>query len=306
LRAIHPRYSAFFIGKPQALPSSIVKIPPCPGAFRAVPIATTRKDNGVLRSHRADFTKFRTFSCGMGLESCSATFYTWRKRGDNGMRAVLTLVGVLGLAAVALPQKPVKPDPFAPITDDPKLPRVLLIGDSISIGYTLPARKLLEGKANVHRIPTNGGPTTNGLKNLDSWLGNGKWDVIHFNWGLHDLRMDADGKHQVPLDEYEKNLRELVKRLKTTKAKLIWCSTTPVPDAKVSPPRKNADVVAYNAVAKKIMDAEGVAINDLYAFAAPRLERIQQKANVHFTPEGSEALAEEVARRIAETLNSNR
>ena len=62
-----------------------------------------------------------------------------------------------------------KADPtLAPIKDDPKLPRVLLIGDSISMGYTLPVRKLLDGKANVHRIPDNGGPTTHGLKNLDT------------------------------------------------------------------------------------------------------------------------------------------
>src|SRR5882757_11342750 len=82
-----------------------------------------------------------------------------------------------------------KPDAaMAEITDDPKLPRVLLIGDSISIGYTLDTRELLAGKANVHRIPTNGGPTTSGLANLDAWLGEGKWDVIHFNWGLHDLK----------------------------------------------------------------------------------------------------------------------
>ena len=56
-----------------------------------------------------------------------------------------------------------KKGPFAPVTDDPKLPRVLLIGDSISIGYTLPTRDFLKGKVNLHRIPTNGGPTTRGL-----------------------------------------------------------------------------------------------------------------------------------------------
>src|SRR5690349_15833132 len=60
---------------------------------------------------------------------------------------------------------------FAPITDDPKLPRVLLIGDSISMGYTLPTRAILAGRANVHRIPTNGATSANVLKNLDSWLG---------------------------------------------------------------------------------------------------------------------------------------
>ncbi|NCQ33155.1 MAG: SGNH/GDSL hydrolase family protein, partial [Armatimonadetes bacterium] len=146
-----------------------------------------------------------------------------------------------------------RPDPsLAPIQDVAGLPRVLLIGDSISMGYTLPVRELLKGKANVHRIPTNGGPTLRGLESLKRWLGDGKWDVIHFNWGLHDLRLDDAGKYQVPLDEYEKNLKELVKQLKATGAKLVWCSTTPVPE-KCTPPRKNADVIAYNAAAKKIM-----------------------------------------------------
>ncbi len=81
-----------------------------------------------------------------------------------------------------------KKGPLAPIKDKPKLPRVLLIGDSISIGYTLPTRESLKDKVNLHRIPTNGGPTTKGLANIEAWIGKGKWDVIHFNWGLHDLK----------------------------------------------------------------------------------------------------------------------
>jgi acyl-CoA thioesterase-1 len=194
-----------------------------------------------------------------------------------------------------------KPDPaMAPIEDRPGLPRVLLIGDSISIGYTLPVRAALEGKANVHRIPTNGGPTINGLKQIDQWLGDGPWDVIHFNWGLHDLKQ-IEGKQQVPLDEYEQNLRKLVARLKQTGAKLIWSSTTPVPEGS-SPPRSNEDVLAYNAVAKKIMDENQVAIDDLYEFARPKLAEIQRKANVHFTPEGSKVLAGQVAESIAKAL----
>ena len=49
------------------------------------------------------------------------------------------------------------------VVEDPQLPRVLLIGDSISIGYTIPVRKELAGKANVLRIPANGGPTAKGV-----------------------------------------------------------------------------------------------------------------------------------------------
>jgi acyl-CoA thioesterase-1 len=78
---------------------------------------------------------------------------------------------------------------FAPVVDQPGLPRVLLIGDSISIGYTVTVRKALAGQANVHRIPENGADTANGLKKIESWLVGSPWDVIHFNWGLHDLKV---------------------------------------------------------------------------------------------------------------------
>lgn len=107
------------------------------------------------------------------------------------------------------------------VADDPKLPRVLLIGDSVSRGYTLAARKALAGRANVHRAPENCGPTSNGLKKLDVWLGGGKWDVIHFNFGIHD-------RATKPAD-YEQHLEAIVTRLKATGARVIWASTTPIP-----------------------------------------------------------------------------
>jgi len=194
-----------------------------------------------------------------------------------------------------------RPNPaYAKIVDNPKLPRVLLIGDSISIGYTLETRRLLDGKANLHRIPTNGGPTTRGVQNIEKWLGSSQWDVIHFNWGLHDLKY-IDDKKQVSLEDYERNLRQLVRRLKKTKASLIWCNTTPVPEG-VSPSRKNSEVLEYNAVAAKIMDEEGVVTNDLYTFANQQLDKIQRPNNVHFTSEGSKVLAQQVAESIVAAL----
>ena len=190
---------------------------------------------------------------------------------------------------------------FAPVTDDPKLPRILLIGDSISIDYTVPVRKRMTGEANVHRIPENGGPTTNGLARIDGWLETGRWDVIHFNWGLHDLKL-VDGKPQVELADYEKNLRELVKKLEATGANLVWATTTPVPPGKVDPPRNPEDVPRYNDAAKKVMEEAGITIDDLYAFALPRLKEIQKPANVHYTPEGSDALAGPVADALRHAL----
>lgn len=194
-----------------------------------------------------------------------------------------------------------RPNPaFAKIVDDPKLPRVLLIGDSISIGYTAATRELLKGKANLHRIPTNGGPTTRGLASIDKWLGDGKWDVIHFNWGLHDLKY-IKGKHQVPIDEYEKNLTILVQRLIKTKATLIWCNTTPVPEG-VSPLRKNAEVLEFNKAAVRVMAEYDLRMDDLYTFANERLEKIQRPKNVHFTPAGSKLLAQQVSKSILNAL----
>jgi len=163
------------------------------------------------------------------------------------------------------------------------------------------AQRVLEGKANVHRIWENGGPTSNGLAKIDAWLAPGEGGVIHFNWGLHDLKQ-VNGKYQVPLEDYEKNLTELVKKLKATGAKLVWASTTPVPEGDQKPPRKAEDPPRYNAAAKKIMDENGVAIDDLYAFALPKLKEIQLISNVHYTPKGYQALGEEVAKSIQGAL----
>ena len=201
--------------------------------------------------------------------------------------------------------------PMDPIEDQPGLPRVLLIGDSISIGYTLPTRKLLKGKVNLHRIPTNGGPTVKGLQQIESWLGRKKWDVIHFNWGLHDLKYmgpkgenlfpkEKGGKVQVPIEDYEKNLDSLVRRLKKTNAKLIWRNTTPVPPG--SKGRHVGDSIKYNAAAERVMIRHGIPTHDLFTPSRERMKEIMLPANVHYTKVGSKALAESVAKVILQAL----
>ena len=219
---------------------------------------------------------------------------------DRPFLQLCVVVFVVTAIAVSAAQAAKPPSPFAPIEEDASLPRVLVIGDSISIGYTLAVRAELKEVANVLRIPTNGGPTIRGVESIEKWLGDGKWDLIHFNWGLHDLKY-IDGVKQVPLDQYKVNLEKLVVRMKKTGATLIWCSTTPVPPGCL-PPRKNEDVLAYNAAAAEIMAKHGVATDDLYTFANGRLTEIQREANVHFLPEGSKVLGKEVARVIKAAL----
>lgn len=229
----------------------------------------------------------------------------------------LVFASLLGAVATAeqkpAPKKRATHPSLAKVEDVPGLPRVLLIGDSISMGYTVPVRELLAGKANVHRIPTNGGPTTNGIKNIKAWLGDSKWDVIHFNWGLHDLKFILDdpskradpkapGAHrQVSLEDYEKNLRELVATLKTTGAKLIWCNTTPVPEG--SEGRVAGDELKYNEAAARVMKDAGIPTDDLYSHAKAKLAEVQlPNGNVHFSDAGSKYLAEKVAAEIISAL----
>ena len=221
------------------------------------------------------------------------------------MKTLLSLLVLLVAldASADAPAKKATPHPsLVPVQDVAGLPRVLLIGDSISMGYTVPVRKLLEGKANVHRIPANGGPTKSGIANIEKWLGAGKWDVIHFNWGIHDLKFMPDGKRQVEPADYEKNLRELVAKLKATGAKLIWATITPIPDGELQPGRRFGDEGEYNAIAGKIMKANGVRINDLNAYITPQLGKMQKPRDVHYTDKGSAFLAKKVAAEIEAVL----
>lgn len=193
---------------------------------------------------------------------------------------------------------------FEYVADTPGLPRVLIIGDSISIHYTHFVRQLLEGKANVRRIPTNGGPTDRGLQNLDTWLDDGNWQVIYFNWGLHDSKYDKwdrkTGKRYSTPEIYAQNLDKLVVRLKATGAHLIWATTTPVPEGAKT--HDVGDSVRFNAAAAPIMEKHGIPVSDLYALVKPDLAAHIKSANIHFTSSGSRFLARQVARDILDQL----
>ncbi len=180
------------------------------------------------------------------------------------------------------------------VRDDPKLPRVLLIGDSVSRGYTLDTRAALKGKANVPRAPENCGPTANGLKKLDIWLGAGTWDVIHFNFGIHD--------RATPVADYEQRLEQIITKLKATGAKVIWASTTPIPPDTKDGPAATQAIVDKNTIAARLASQHGLAIDDLFAFITPHLAQVQNPKDVHFSGEGYKLLAQQVAASIEKAL----
>ncbi|MDA7935771.1 SGNH/GDSL hydrolase family protein [Akkermansiaceae bacterium] len=197
--------------------------------------------------------------------------------------------------------------------DDPERPNILIIGDSISSGYTANVRLKLKDKADVFRINGNGKNSAYGLANLDKWLGKRDWDVIHFNWGLWDLcyrhpqskeqghRDKNRGEITATPEEYQANLKKIVARLQKNDAKLIWCTTTPVPDFEAG--RKLGDDLVYNKIAAKIMRDKKIHISDLHAHALLQYSKIQKKkGDVHFNKKGYSYLAEKVAKEIEDAL----
>lgn len=202
---------------------------------------------------------------------------------------------------------------------DPKLPNVLILGDSISIGYGLPLKRKLEGIANVYRPmatktkPQNCGGTTRGVEQIDAWLAETEWDVIHFNWGLHDLKhvTEPGGSSiskkesdpvQATVEQYGENLELIVGKLKATGAKLIFATTTPVVANSSGPLREVEAPAQYNEAALEIMKKHDVEVNDLYAACFDKLDQLQLPKNVHFKKEGSEFLADVVASKIEAAL----
>ncbi len=222
-----------------------------------------------------------------------AAFEAWKnQRSAAEQRWLATLETYLGsyyLPRYKQEKLAGKVSPFDFVSDDPTLPNVLLIGDSVSNGYTLPTRAALAGKANVYRAPENCGPTANGVRKLDAWLGDRRWDVIHVNFGIHD--------RSTPQADYEQRLDQIMTRLAQTGAKVIWASTTPIPrdDTKKQDP---ASIVALNEIGARLAKKHGFIINDLYAWINPEIDRYQRFNDVHFTPAGYQRLAQRVSNAL--------
>ncbi len=177
------------------------------------------------------------------------------------------------------------------------------------MGYAPHVRQGLQGIAEVHRPDGNHRSTWEALASLDQWLGDEKWDVIHFNFGLHDMyHVDDSGQVVSPeqgaarssLADYEGNLRRIVARLEQTKAALVFATSTP---ALTDTPTHRSGVTAhYNEVSASVMRSRGVAIDDLHGFVVQEPE-LQLPGDLHFTAEGYERLGGRVVAAIQEALH---
>lgn len=190
------------------------------------------------------------------------------------------------------------------------LPRVVLIGDSIRLGYAPLVAKRLAGKARIISPEANGGDSANVLKNLDTWVIGEKPDLVHLNCGLHDLKLGkAAGQYQVPLAQYEENLKQIVSRIRReSNARMVFAATTPIHDERHAARgadfnRSEADVERYNEVAIAVMRSAGVPVHDLHWVVTQNgPEGMMTRDGTHYTPEAYERLADAVADCIRRQL----
>ncbi len=191
--------------------------------------------------------------------------------------------------------------------------KILIIGDSISIGYTPFVKDALKDKAIVIHNPGNAQHTGTGLLKLEEWLGDEKWDIIQFNWGLWDLcyrhpdaktygnRDKVKGTITFSLKDYESNLQKLVKQLKQHDAKLIFVTTSYVPEGEAG--RINGDELNYNRVALKVMKENGIQVNDIHRISKQIHKNHKSAAgDVHYTKEGYKLLSEKITEVLQEHL----
>ena len=187
-------------------------------------------------------------------------------------------------------------DAWAYVKDDPALPRVLIIGDSISRSYTAPVRMALAGKANVHRAPANCGSTEKFFEHGEVWLtqnGSNQWDVVTVNFGIHDY-----GKKP---EVYTANLKKIIARLRETGAEVFWVRTTPwcqredPADLDLSP--------SVNATADALIEEEGLELIDLHSVVQSRRAELQYGDHCHFKRSGTLLMALAISEAIGPFLD---
>ncbi len=185
--------------------------------------------------------------------------------------------------------------------NETNLPRVLLIGDSITRAYYPQVEKNLAGKAYVGRLASSAFISDPALlKQIEMVLSQYKFDVIHFNNGMHGWQ-HSEKEYAQAFPKYLEAIQKYAPQ-----AKLIWADTTPLKVSPQLPPDNQTQatderIAARNAIAEKIVQAEGIPVDNLNA---PMLGHPEYHSdNVHFNDQGIVIQAAQVAAQIEKQLN---
>ncbi len=186
---------------------------------------------------------------------------------------------------------------------------LLLIGDSIRMGYDKAIKKTLEGKANVYFPEENCRFAAYLLRYIHGYkklVEEGEVDVIHWNAGLWDcLRLFEEEPH-TPIDVYAYYIDRLCQRIKKVfpEAKVIFATSTSVQSEKMDKDfkRYNEEIEEYNKVAVEVVKKYGFEINDLYRVSTTLPEEAHSDQVHYYTSMGTKAFAEQVLSCVVPAL----
>lgn len=177
---------------------------------------------------------------------------------------------------------------------DSQLKRALLIGDSITLGYSTVVKRLLEKKVSISYLCTSKSVADiSYLREISYVLQDYPVDVIHMNNGLHGFHLTVE--------EYVSALAHVWDYIQQMRpeAKLIWASSTQhvQPDR----PEREEQIKRRNAGAERFMRENGVEINDLFSVTSGRQDLLSD--GVHYVQEGYELLGAKTAQVICRKLD---
>lgn len=194
-----------------------------------------------------------------------------------------------------------------------ELPEVMLLGDSIRMNYFPEVVAALKGQAKVWAPKENCQDTVFYRENLDKWCKGRQPKVIHFNVGLHDIFLNKAGECRRTPEQYRQNLQEIAKILRSRfpQAKIIFATSTPVDEARITASktygrlvRRNADIDRYNAIAIETLTPDGITIDDLNTLAKKNNPSalLRTDDGTHLNQDGKKLLGQAVAVQIREAL----
>lgn len=191
-------------------------------------------------------------------------------------------------------------------------PLVVLLGDSIRMGYEPTVVAALADIADVWAPEDNCQHTAYGLAHLQKWLEGRDPVLIHVNFGLHDFYLPDSKTPRHTIAQYQANLEAIFEWLAThTRAKIIFANTTPVDEERQIASdvyrrlvRRQSDVDRYNAAAMEVVHRRGIPVDDLHQVVADHggVKLLGKYDGVHFTAEGFRLLGDAVAQNVRQAL----
>ena len=238
---------------------------------------------------------------------CARAIFCWRSFTGNRVLSLCLAAGISICVALASAdsEPPAREsiewcDIWISHANETNLPRVLLIGDSIARDYYSEVEKRLAGKAFVARLATSrflSDPVL--LKEIELVLDQAKFDVIHFNNGMHGWQ-HGEAEYRQAFPKFLETIRA-----HAPKARLIWAATTPLRDGKGITGDTKAEysderIAARNALAAEVVAGQNIPTIDLNAAVRGRPEL--HSDNVHFNGQGSQILAAQVSAAVEKLL----